>query len=58
MFASNCHGRPSLAPRCACGELLILPQVYLDVMFEDPEAEAPESEPVKASPSDFLLAAE
>lgn len=37
MIASNDHGQPSLAPRCTCGQLLILPPVYLDMMFSDPD---------------------
>ena len=43
MIASNLHGQPSLAPRNACGQLLILPQVYLDMVFGDPVEDCPES---------------
>jgi hypothetical protein len=49
MIASNCHGQPSLAPRCTCGQLLILPQVYLDMMFSEPLVESTESPPSPAS---------
>ena len=58
MIASNSHGQPSLTPRCTCGELLILPQVYLDLMFDESQADAPESDAVTAYPTDHLLAAE
>lgn len=45
MIASNDHGRLSLAPRNTCGQLLILPQVYLDMMFDELPAEAPAAAP-------------
>lgn len=58
MIASNDHGQPSLAPRCTCGELLTLPQVYLDLMFGKTVEDAPDSEAITTSQSDFFLAAE
>lgn len=47
MVASEDHGRPLPAPRCTCGQLQILPQVYLDLMFMQlgDEAEAELSNP-------------
>ena len=51
MVASKDHGQPLLAPRCTCGQLQILPQVYLDLMFKKPladEAEAESSTPPAA----------
>lgn len=47
MIASNDHGRPSLAPGCTCGELLTLPQVYLDLIFHDPQRDPSESLPAR-----------
>lgn len=48
MIASNYHGQPSLDPRCTCGQLLILPRVYLDMMFDEPVVEATASPPSPA----------
>ena len=58
MIASNDHGQPSLAPRCTCGELLTLPQVYLDLMFGEPETYAAEADTNMKALPELLLAAE
>jgi len=44
VIASNDHNRPSLDPRNTCGQLLILPQVYLDLMFGDQPDDTPDTE--------------
>lgn len=33
MIASNSHGSPSLTPGGDCGQMLVLPASYLDLMF-------------------------
>ena len=58
MIASNEHGQPSLAPGSTCDELLVLPQLYLDLFFGETRADAPEAEPAEALLPDYCLAAE
>lgn len=57
MIASNYHGQPSLDPRNTCGQLLTLPQVYLDLMFGEPEQAGEQAEPAAASQKEDCLAA-
>ena len=45
MIASNYHGQPSLDPRNTCGQLLTLPQVYLDLMFCEQQQPSASDEP-------------
>jgi len=58
MIASNDHGQPSLAPHCTCGELLTLPQVYLDLFFGELQADAPDFEVAPVMEPELFLAAE
>ena len=48
MIASNNHGQPSLDPRNTCGQLLTLPQVYLDLMFDEPQEDGDQAGPAAA----------
>lgn len=55
MVASMRHRQPSLEPRCTCGQLLTLPQVYLDLMFGDPVEECPDGVPQVPARADECL---